>query len=202
MIKVGITGSMGSGKTFISKKFESEFNIPLLLMDDVAKSIQASNKELLAKLVKRFPEGYPNNNLDRIKMREILFEDKSGVNQKDMSEIISPYILKEIQSFYEFNKHRDYVLVESALLFEYKLESLFDIIIFVNSDPVLRKSKALKRDNITSEEYDNRMKKQLPDEYKLEHSDYTIVNSYNDDVINEINRFNTSMLNAIQNIQN
>lgn len=91
MNRVGITGSMGSGKTFVIKEFE-KIGVPILLMDDLAKEIQISNKELIKKLIARFPEGYPNGVLDRIKMREILFSDKTGINKKDIGNILRPYL--------------------------------------------------------------------------------------------------------------
>jgi dephospho-CoA kinase len=187
MNRVGITGSMGSGKTFVIKEF-GKIGVPILLMDDLAKEIQISNKELIKKLVTRFPEGYPNGVLDRIKMREILFSDKTGINKKDIGNILRPYLYQEINNFYLKNKDADYVMVESALLYEYHLEDMFDCIIFVYSDPELRREKAMLRDNITIEEYNNRMKDQIPDEIKLKKSDFAIVNDFTDNVLKEINK--------------
>jgi dephospho-CoA kinase len=88
--------------------------------------------------------------------------------------------------FYQINSDKNFVLVESALLFEYNSQSNFDLVIFVHSDPQLRKQKAIERDKITSEEYDNRMKNQLSDEFKLENSDYTIINDFTENTIDEV----------------
>jgi dephospho-CoA kinase len=185
MKKIAITGNQGSGKSFITREF-SNLGVPTLMMDDVAKSIQNENVELNLKLRNRFPDGYPNGKLDRIKMREILFQDKSGKNLKELEELISLFLWNEIERFYDINKDKPFVIVESALLFEKKMESKFDIIIFVNSDPKIRKERALERDSITSEDYDNRMKNQLPDGIKLEKSDYTIINDFTDNTIDEV----------------
>jgi dephospho-CoA kinase len=185
MKKIAITGNQGSGKSFIIREF-SNLGVPTLMMDDVAKSIQNENVELNLKLRNRFPDGYPNGKLDRIKMREILFQDKSGKNLKELEELISLFLWNEIERFYDINKDKPFVIVESALLFEKKMESKFDIIIFVNSDPKIRKERALERDNITSEDYDNRMKNQLPDGIKLEKSDYTIINDFTDNTKDEV----------------
>ena len=185
MKKIAITGQMGSGKSFITKEF-SKLGVPTLIMDEVAKLVQTTYPELIQKLESRFPEGYPNGALDKIKMREILFFDKSGQNLKDISELIKPYLQKEIDKFYQINSDKNFVLVESASLFEYNLQSNFDLVIFVHSDPQLRKQKAIERDKITSEEYDNRMKNQLSDEFKLENSDYTIINDFTENTIDEV----------------
>jgi len=185
MKKICVTGSMGSGKSFITKEF-SKLGVPTLMMDDIAKLVQVKYLELIQKLQSRFPDGYPNGVLDKMKMREILFFDKSGQNLKDMSELIKPYLIMEIDKFYQENLDKPFVIVESALVFEHNLQNNFDQIIFVYSDPELRKRKALERDKITSEEYDNRMKNQLSDEFKIKNSDYTIINDFTENVIDEV----------------
>jgi len=185
MKKIAVTSQMGSGKTFITKEF-NKLGVPILIMDDLAKQVQITNQDLIDELCKRFPEGYPNGVLDKMKLREILFNDETGKNKKDISIIIRPYLFQELYKFFEANIDRPYVLVESALLYEYNLEGMFDAVIFVHSDPKLRKEKAIKRDNITSEEYDNRMRNQLSDEFKLKNSDYTIINDFTSNTIDEV----------------
>ena len=187
MKKIGITGNQGSGKSFIVREF-SKLGVPTLMMDDVAKLVQTIYPDLIQKLQLRFPEGYPNGILDKSKMREILFFDKSGENLKDMSDLIKPYLHTEVERFYQTNSDQPFVIVESALLFEYNLQNNFDLIIFVHSDPQIRKQKALERDKITSEEYDNRMKNQLSDEFKMKNSDYTVINDFTQNVIDEVYR--------------
>jgi dephospho-CoA kinase len=187
MKKIGITGNQGSGKSFIVKEF-SKLGVPTIMMDDVAKLVQTIYPDLIQKLQVRFPEGYPDGILDKSKMREILFFDKSGENLKDMAGLIKPYLHTEVERFYQTNSDQPFVIVESALLFEYNLQNNFDLIIFVHSDPQLRKQKALERDKITSEEYDNRMKNQLSDEFKMKNSDYTVINDFTQNVIDEVYR--------------
>jgi len=185
MKKIAITGQMGSGKSFITREF-SKLGVQTLMMDDVAKLVQTIYPHLIQKIQVRFPEGYPNGILDKSKMREILFFDKSGQNLKDMAGLIKPYLDMEVEKFYQSNSDKSFVIVESALLFEYNLQKNFDLIIFVHSDPQLRKQKAIERDRITSEEYDNRMKNQLSDEFKMKNSDYTIINDFTENVIDEV----------------
>lgn len=185
MKKIGISGQMGSGKSFIVKVF-SKLGVPTIMMDDVAKLVQTTYPDLIQKLQVRFPEGYPDGTLDKSKMREILFFDKTGQNLKDMVGLIKPYLNMEIEKFYQSNSEESFVIVESALLFEYNLQGNFDQVIFVYTDPQLRKQKAIERDRITSEEYDNRMKNQLSDEFKIKNSDYTIINDFTENVIDEV----------------
>ena len=187
MKRVCITASMGSGKSFITKEF-SKLGVPTLLMDEVAKLVQVKYLDLIQKLKERFTEGYPNGILDKPKMRELLFFDKTGQNLKDMSDLIKPYLFIELENFYKENSDKPIVIVESALVFEYNLQNNFDKIIFVNSDPQLRKQKALERDRITSEEYDNRMKNQLSDEFKITNSDFIINNDFTFNVVGEVKK--------------
>ena len=84
MLKVSITGQMGSGKTFITKLFEA-IGVPCLSMDIVAKKVQVKYKDLNEKLIKRFPDGCTKDgNLIKEEMIRILFFDETNQNIKDI----------------------------------------------------------------------------------------------------------------------
>ena len=189
MKKVGITGSMGSGKTFIAMKFAS-LGVPVLIMDQVVKQLQNTNESLIKKIKKRFPDSYVGNVMNKEYMVRKLFYDETGKNLKDISEIIKPYLKEELDKFYEEFKDKKYALVESALIYEYNIQDQFDEIIFVNSDPKKRKQMAMSRDRITSDEYNRRMRTQMPDELKIEKSKYIITNNYNDQVFDQVKKIN------------
>lgn len=189
MKKVGITGSMGSGKTFIAMKFAS-LGVPVLIMDQVVKQLQNTNESLIKKIKKRFPDSYVGNVMNKEYMVRKLFYDETGKNLKDISEIIKPYLKEELDKFYEEFKDKKYALVESALIYEYNIQDQFDEIIFVNSDPKKRKQMAMSRDRITSDEYNRRMRTQMPDELKVEKSKYIITNNYTDQVFEQVKKIN------------
>ena len=189
MKKLGITGSMGSGKTFIAMKFAT-LGVPILVMDQVVKQLQNTNESLIKKIKKRFPDSYTGNVMNREYMIRKLFYDETGKNLKDISEIIKPYLKEELNKFYEEFKDKKYVLVESALIYEYGIQSQFDEVIFVNSDCKKRKQMAIERDKITSDEYNRRMKTQLPDEFKIEKSKYIINNNYTEEVFEQVKQLN------------
>jgi len=177
MLKIGLTGPMGSGKTFVALEF-AKLGVPILIMDEVVRELQTTNTDLIKKIESRFPNSYVNGKMDKQFMIKTLFYDESGKNLKDISEIIQPFLIKELNKFYAQYKNKPYIMVESALIYEYNLDNLFDKIIYVNSDRRLRKEVAMKRDNITSDEYNRRMKTQLPDELKIEKSDFIVNNDY------------------------
>lgn len=192
MKKIGITGSMGSGKTFIALSFAT-LEVPVLIMDQVVKQLQNTNESLIKKIKRRFPDSYLNGIMNKEYMVKKLFYDDSGKNLKDITEIIKPYLLEELDNFYNEFQNKKYVLVESALIYEYGFQNHFDDIIFVKSDNNVRKKMAMKRDNITSDEYNRRMKSQLPDEFKIENSKWIINNNYTDSVIEQINKIHNSI---------
>ena len=189
MKKVGITGSMGSGKTFIAMKFAS-LGVPVLIMDQVVKQLQNTNESLIKKIKKRFPDSYVGNVMNKEYMVRKLFYDETGKNLKDISEIIKPFLKEELDKFYEEFKDKKYALVESALIYEYNIQDQFDEIIFVNSDPKKRKQMAMSRDRITSDEYNRRMRTQMPDELKVEKSKYIITNNYTDQIFEQVKKIN------------
>ena len=193
MKRVGITAQQGSGKTFIAMKFAS-LGVPVLIMDQVVKQLQTTNESLIKKIKRRFPDSYTGNIMNKEYMVRKLFYDESGQNLKDISEIIKPFLMKEIDNFYKEHSHKKYVLVESALIYEYDLQSNFDEIIFVNTEPELRKSAAIKRDGISEKEYELRMKTQISDDYKLKNSNWIINNDFTTKVQEQIKLIHESIL--------
>jgi dephospho-CoA kinase len=189
MKKIGITGSMGSGKTYVAMKFAS-LGVPVLIMDQVVKQLQNTNESLIKKIKRRFPDSYTGNVMNREYMIKKLFYDETGKNLKDISEIIKPFLKEELDKFYSEFKDKKYVLVESALIYEYNIQDQFDEIIFVNSDAKKRKQMAMNRDKITSDEYNRRMRNQMPDEFKIEKSKYIINNNYTEEVFEQVKQLN------------
>jgi dephospho-CoA kinase len=192
MKKLGITGSMGSGKTFIAMNFAA-LGVPILVMDQVVKQLQNTNESLIKKIKKRFPDSYTGNVMNREYMIKKLFYDETGKNLKDISEIIKPFLKEELDKFYAEFKDRKYVLVESALIYEYNIQDQFDEVIFVNADPKKRKQMAMSRDKITSGEYDRRMKTQLPDQFKIDNSKWIVYNDYTENVFEQVKKINESI---------
>ena len=180
---------MGSGKTFIAMKFAS-LGVPVLIMDQVVRQLQITNESLIKKIKKRFPDSYTGNIMNKEYMVKKLFYDETGKNLKDISEIIKPYLQEELEKFYEEFSDKKYVLVESALIYEYNMQDQFDEVIFVNANPKKRKQMAMDRDKINSDEYNRRMKTQMPDEFKIEKSKYIVNNDYTEGVFEQVKQIN------------
>jgi dephospho-CoA kinase len=193
MRKIAITGAQGSGKTHIAMKF-AQLQVPVLIIDQVIKQLQATNQDVISKMKKRFQKCYKDPQLTHECLKKLLFFDETGKNLKDLSDILRPHLIEEFNKFCNEYSNKNWLLVESALIYEYGVQELFDDIIFVKSDPGLRKKMALKRDGISSKEYDLRMKSQLSDSYKIQNCRYIIENDYTENVFEKVIEINSSIL--------
>ena len=135
MIRVGIIGGIGSGKSFISKLFE----YPVFNADDEVKYIYKKNKECFNKLKKKLPKfikTFP------IKKKELISSINSNKkNLKIISSVVHPFVRKNMKKFIKKNKKCEMIIFDIPLLIENKLNKKKDIIIFVKS----KKSKVLNR---------------------------------------------------------
>jgi len=178
MLKVGITGEMGSGKTFIANLFKTEKKVPVYNCDQAAKILMVTNEKLIEDVKKHFGEniyeGHVFKNLSNIVFAK---DEQSVANLKILSDLIHPYIYEDIEEFCKKNKTALFVLIESAILYENKMEKNLNLVIYVSVPLEIRKKRALERDKITSEDYDNRMKTQISTDIKTSKCNYIIFNN-------------------------
>jgi dephospho-CoA kinase len=174
MVIVGLTGGIGSGKTTISKCFES-FNIPVYIADDEAKSLMNRSKVIKRKLVQLFGESaYKDGVLNRHFIASKIFTDKTLLLK--MNAIVHPKVASHFKGWL---KKRDapYIVKEAAIIFEYKLESQYDYIITVIADEDLRIKRVMKRDDASKDKIKSIIKNQLSDADKIKKSDFVIINN-------------------------
>jgi dephospho-CoA kinase len=173
MIKIGLTGSIGSGKTTVSKIFK-ERGIPVFNSDVCAREaesethIQEEYKRILGEDV------YVEGQLDRAKIRAILFTDKDKLQQ--VNKLVTPYIKQKFEKFCVDNADHQIVMLESAILFETNTTPIFDYIVTVTASENTRMTRVIKRDNATLEDVLNKIKNQLPELEKISKSNFIIIN--------------------------
>ncbi len=135
MIRVGIIGGIGSGKSFISKLF----GYPVFNADDEVKYIYKKNKDCFNKLKKKLPKfikSFP------IKKKELISSISSNKkNLKIISSVVHPLVRKNMKKFITRNKRSEMIILDIPLLIENKLNKKKDIIVFIDS----KKSKVLNR---------------------------------------------------------
>jgi len=176
MIKIGITGNIGSGKTTFSKLFKNRTFI--FNADKEAKKHLKNHSVLQKKLINVFGKGIlTGTNLDFKKLAHISFKNEK--NQKILNGIIWPEVAMLIRNALEHAKEKkyDYFIVDAALLFEANFQHFFDYIILVTAEKENRLKRAIKRRNIDLSQIKKRMALQLSDKEKINQSHFVIHNN-------------------------
>ena len=176
MLKVGITGGIGSGKTTVCRVFEV-LGIPVFYADDVAKSVMHTDALLREDIIKGFgKDSYTvNGDLDRNYIAAIVFSDKEQLVK--LNALVHPAVFRAFESWVAEQKDVPYVLKEAALLFESDAYKMCDQSILVKSPEALKFERIMVRDQITLEEVRLRMDRQFSDEKKEKMADHLITNN-------------------------
>lgn len=184
MIKVAVTGGIGSGKSTICMVFQ-KLGIPVFNADLVAKDILSNNLTVKNHLIKLFGSDIYQRNgaLHRKKLADIIFNDKIALQK--VNEIVHPVVYSRFIDWAK-NQTSPYVIQESAIVFENDYINRFDKIITVTAPLELKIERCMARDGITRELVLERIKNQLPDENLMERSDFVIVNNDNEMVLPQI----------------
>ena len=195
MLKIGITGGIGSGKTFVCHILE-KLGYPVFYSDQEAKKLMNENLDLIIKIKELLGnDAYLNGIIDKSFIARKIFETPTLRNE--LNAIVHPEVYL---AFEKWSKSQDSKLVfnESALLFETESYKRFDKTILITADICLKIERIKKRDLLDEIEIKHRMNSQLSDEIKLKLSDFVIEN--NEDklllpqLIHFINRLETNKL--------
>lgn len=173
MKKVGITGNIGSGKSYVCKIFEN-LGIPVFYSDDETKKLYLipSVKELI---VNRFGHEvyFDDGTLNRKLLSYHLFKNEEAM--RFIESVLYPALNQHFDQWCEQQKS-PYVLYESAILFEKSYDKFFDKIIFVSAPEDIRLQRVMLRDDCTEENVRSRMRLQLSEDLKISKADYVIYN--------------------------
>jgi len=172
-LKIGITGGIGSGKTFICRLFEA-LGIPVYNADEEAKRLMNTDIRIKEKLIAQFGEAtYKDGLLDRAFLANMVFSDKDKLEL--LNGIVHPIVIQEAKDWAERQTTR-YSLKEAALLFESGSYKELNYTILVTAPIDIRIQRVIERDGTTEQQVRERMNKQLSDEEKLQLADFVIVN--------------------------
>jgi len=177
MLKIGITGGIGTGKSIVSRIF-ALLQIPVYDSDLRAKQVMAHNPQLKQELIAAFgPETFNEQGLNRTWLASIVFPDPEKLAK--LNSLVHPHVKQDFINWAEENKNAPYVLKEAALMFETEAHKQVDEMITVFAPLAIRMERLLKRDTHRTEtDLKNIIAKQLPEEEKLRRADHVI---YNDD---------------------
>jgi len=173
MKKIGITGGIGSGKTYVSEVFFS-LGIPVFNADVESKRLMSSSDKLISLVKDSFGNDiYINGVLDKKKLASIVFSDKEKL--ENLNNIIHPIVKQEFIDWCK-QQNSSYVIKEAAILFESNSDKGLDAVICVSAPLNVRMDRVVKRDGSSEKEIKNRIENQISQEEKENLSDYIIVN--------------------------
>ena len=173
MIKIGITGGLGSGKSVVSSLLNMA-GIPVYVADDKSKILADSSLMIQKKLKQLFGDDiYTGEKLDRKRLAALIFSDESLLHK--VNDIIHPVVKKDFNEWL-LKQDSGYCALESAILYESGFDNDVDLVIMVYAPVELRLSRAMKRDGATEGEVMKRMNRQMPDAFKREKADFVIIN--------------------------
>jgi dephospho-CoA kinase len=183
MLKIGITGGIGSGKSTVARVFET-LGIPVYNADDAAKRLMQEDPEIKKLLISLFGEtAFEQGKLNRSWISAQVFGNPEKV--KALNAIVHPATIRDAQEW--MNKQQTpYTLKEAALIFESGSEKELDYVIGVDAPQELRIQRVLERDHTTREAILQRMNNQLDESEKIKRCDFVIHNDDNQLVIPQV----------------
>jgi len=174
MLKVGLTGGIGSGKSIVAKCF-TILGIPVFDADSVAKQIMQTDEALIAAITSTFGKDiYIEGVLNRKLLASIVFNDPFKLEQ--LNALVHPATITAADRWIE-QQQAPYVIKEAALLFESGSVSHLDKVIGVTAPMALRIKRVMDRDQTNRQEVLTRMSRQIDENIKLKLCDFVIENN-------------------------
>ncbi|MEO5682121.1 MAG: dephospho-CoA kinase [Chitinophagaceae bacterium] len=190
-IRVGITGGMGSGKSTVAAIF-STLGIPVYLADDAAKRLMNEDESLKAQLRKHFGEAtYVNGQLNRSYLAAEVFGNKEKLAL--LNSMVHPVTIIDGEKWMQ-RQNSAYAIKEAAIIFESGSQRYLDYIIGVSAPVTLRIFRSMKRDNLSKEEVNARMNRQMDDSIKMKLCDAVIVNDEQQAVLPQVLKVHEQLL--------
>jgi dephospho-CoA kinase len=179
MKRVAITGNIGSGKSWVCELFKQHLGIPVYNSDEAAKKMYFL-PEVRKQLVKRFGDSFylSDTELNRKLIADLIFSDETA--QSDLEGILYPALFVDFEQW-TAQQESPYVLFESALVFEKRLEKRFDAIVMVSASEATRLRRVMEREHCDEAAVRARMAKQWPEEGKRLLADYVIWHENDDE---------------------
>lgn len=179
MMKVGITGGIGSGKSTVCRLFAQK-GIAVYDSDAAAKRLMQEDGALRRQLAGRFGEGtFRNGVLDRAYLAGIVFVDPQAL--ADLNALVHPVVMRDFDAW-AARQEGSYVILESAILFEAGLEGCVDKTVAVLAPRELRIERTCRRDGCGADQVVRRIAAQLDDDALSARADYVVVNIFEEDL--------------------
>jgi dephospho-CoA kinase len=192
MLKIGLTGGIGSGKTTVAEVF-SQLGVAIYLSDDRAKALMVSDEELQLAIISLFGEqSYEMGMLNRAYIASKVFSDKKELEK--LNALVHPALKKDFDLWCN-EQTSPYIIKEAAILFESGVNKGLDKVILVEASAEIRLSRVMERDKVSSESVLARMEVQWSDERRKSLSDYVILNDDKCSVLEQVLEVHENLMN-------
>jgi len=172
MIRIGILGDIGSGKSYVA----NNFGYPVFNADNEVSKLYKKNKKIFRKLNKKLPNHILSFPIDKIEVTKAILTNKS--NLKKIIKIVHDEIRKKMKLFIKKNKNKKIVVLDIPLLLENKINNKSDILVFVESRKEEIEKRIKKRVNFNRRLFNRFKKIQYSKNYKKRKSDFIIKNDF------------------------
>ena len=185
MLRVGLTGGIGSGKSTVAAIFET-LGVPVAYADLEAKRLMNEDAGLREAIIRHFGEGaYTGPTLNRKYLAERVFNDPAALER--LNSLVHPVTIREGEKWMQgLAGHHPYAIREAALIFETRTAGHLDFIIGVYAPETLRIHRAMQRDHATREDIHRRMRNQIDEDIKMRLCDTVIRNDEQTAVIPQV----------------
>jgi dephospho-CoA kinase len=185
MLKIGITGGIGSGKTTVCKIFET-LGIPVYYADERAKRLMVENTGLVSEIKRLLgPEAYfEDGSLNRKYIARIVFNDPDKLTQ--LNSLVHPAVGRDGEQWHAAQKGVPYTLKEAAILFESKSHLLLDKVIAVSAPVEMRIARVIARDQVDRTTVEARIREQMPEEERIRRADFVIYNDGTQSLVRQV----------------
>jgi dephospho-CoA kinase len=191
MLKVAITGGIGSGKSLVCQVFKT-LGIPIFNADDTSNQLVENNLELKASIIELFgKEAYINGNYNRKFIGNIVFSNPEKLQL--LNDLIHPLAIQAAKQWFE-EQHSPYAIKEAAILFESNAQQDIDIVIGITAPEAVRIERVMQRTGYNKEEVIKRIALQMPEEEKMAKCDYVIQNDNNTAILPQLLRIHEALM--------
>ena len=168
---LGLTGSIGMGKSTTAKMFAEE-GVPIWDADATVHALYAPGGAAVAPIDAAFPGAVVEGAVDRARLREILDADKSALSR--LESIVHPLTTAAREAFIAVHSDADLVLLDIPLLFETGADAICDAVLVVSVPPHVQRERVLARGQMTEAQLDLILERQLPDAHKRARAHHVI----------------------------
>ena len=179
MIKIGILGEIGSGKSYVAKKF----GFPVFNADEEVNKIYKKSRKCFKKLKKALPNYIFSFPIKRKDLSKIVIDNKNNI--KKINKIVHPEVRLSMKKFFKKNRNKKAVILDIPLLLENKINNKKDVLVFVEAKKKDIEKKLIKRKNYNKKIIKKLRKLQLPLEIKKKKSNFIINNNFKSLSINK-----------------